>query len=71
MASLKTTIEQLEANWQKLSLHWGKTSLLWSDSVQQDVERDYWVPLEGQMKRTLGEMNRLSHTIAHVQRMVK
>jgi hypothetical protein len=70
MTNLNTTIAQLDSAWKTLRQRWEATKAVWNDPVRWDFEKEYWMPLEGQVLATQREMERLAQVIAQARRNV-
>ncbi|MBI3739515.1 MAG: hypothetical protein HY258_10760 [Chloroflexi bacterium] len=68
---LNNTTAQLDSAFRSLAQRWADTKTVWDDSVQRDFEKEYWEPLEAQIRSTQQEMERLAQVIAQAQRNVK
>jgi hypothetical protein len=71
MANLSTTITQLDTAWKTLRQRWESIKVVWNDPVSRDFEKNYWAPVEGQVRATQREMERLAQVIAQARRSVK
>jgi hypothetical protein len=71
MASLNTSVENLDAAWKALLGRWDATKAVWNDPVQRDFEEQYWQPLEQHVHATQQEMARLAEVIAKARQSVK
>jgi hypothetical protein len=57
--------------WQRLCQKWQETSLKWDDIESRRFERDFMIPLETEMSRTIREMDRLGNVITFIDRKEK
>lgn len=69
--SLSTISIELQETWRKLLQRWQETTEVWNDPVRWQFEREFWQPLEVQIKATQEDMKRLVHVITQAQRNVR
>lgn len=71
MASMSTSVENLDAAWKTLLSRWEAAKGVWNDPVQRKFEQGYWEPLSQQVHATKQEMARLAEVIAKARQSVK
>ena len=70
MATLDSSLSQLESAWKTVLHQWEDARALWNDAVRRGFEKDHWAPLAAQVDATRREMDRLSQIIAKAEHSV-
>jgi hypothetical protein len=65
--SLSTGYVELNAALKILRACWDKTKDDWDDTVRQDFEENYWLPLEAQVKATFKAIDRLAPVLTRAK----
>lgn len=64
-------MDDLSTAWKRLLVYWEKSGDYWDDTVRNEIERHYWLPLQAETKATLHEIEHLKQIITQARRSVK
>jgi hypothetical protein len=66
MANIHILHADFVNSWQQLQQRWHQTIDMWDDSVRYQFERDFWQPLETEVRATQRELIRLDDVITSI-----
>jgi hypothetical protein len=71
MTTLHSSVSQLATARQLVSQQWEQTKAVWNDLVRHHFERDYWQPLNQQLKLTQRALDKLDDVLDQAKRSVR
>lgn len=70
MASLGSSVGELDTALARLRQRWQTAHAVWDDAASRDFERTYWAEVEQRARETQRAMQALAEVVAQAQRAV-